>query len=409
MTYSVNPRLLQKFEPLRKLSIESLERISNSTKLYSISPGHSIPIPSPKETLLYLVKGSVRLYTSDVKQLSIVAGDKRSLLPLCTDDDEYDSVRCTEISYLAFIDRESLQQALQTEDMDNELDNIEVDDETELNPSQSDLLIKLYTAYEQESLELPSMPEVALRLRDATRDPDVSIDKLVRIIQADAAIAGSLLHAANGPLFCSAGPVKNLRNAVVRLGVATTQSLATAVGLFKVFYAQNPNLRKRINQTWRDSLTVSGLSYALTKHFRRLDPDRALLAGLLHRVGTISVLGYMDANGLNGTSKEIDSAIDVLNRPVGILVMKYWDMGDDLIKVVEEYDQWDRSVDVADYCDVVQVSWLYHAYTSERGQSLPDLNSVPAAERLGLNPPIEEHFETFKDSAYGITDLAAMT
>lgn len=409
MTNRVSPRLLQQFEPLGRLSDEGLSQLAASTRIYGMSPGHCISLVSTQDSLIYLIKGSVDLYTGDNLMISLCAGEKRGRYPLRTDDASYDSLKCTEAAYVAVIERETLNRIMQAEGNHDELAIIEVSDETDLDTNQSDLLIKLYTAYQEEALELPSMPEVALKLREATRDPDVSIDQLVRIIQADAAIAGSLLHAANGPLFCSAGPVKNLRNAVVRLGVATTQSLATAVGLFKVFYARNPTLRKRINQTWQDSLSVSGLAYCLTKHLRCLDPDRALLAGLLHRVGAISVLGYMDANGLSGSDSEIDSVLEVLNRPVGILVMNYWEMGDDLINVVEEYNKWDRTPDAADYCDIVQLSWIYHAITSQRSDTLPDIDTLPAAQRLGIEPSVTQLFDDFKNNAYGMTDLGVVS
>ena len=407
MNQKIDTRLLGNFEPLQKLSEQSLSELAANARLFAIKPNQKLRHVSTDKSLLYLLKGEVSLLESDIKITSVAATSKRARLPLYADDQAYESVQVEKDGYVIEIDRATLNRLIEAEFPHSSLEIIEVNNEVDLDSQQNELLLKLYAAYEEESLELPSMPEIALRLREATRDPDVTIDQLVRIIQADAAIAGSLLHAANGPLFCAAGPVKNLRNAVIRLGVATTQSLATAVGLFKVFHAQNPMLRKRINQAWHDSLAVSGLSYMVAKHVRGLDPDRALLAGLLHKVGTISVLGYLDAHGLKGSDKEIDAALEVLNRPVGILVMNYWDMGDDLIQVIEEYTEWNREPEHPDYCDVVQTSWLYHAISTQRSEALPALDDIPATKRLGLDIPAEQNFEGFSNEAYSMIDITA--
>lgn len=407
MTKKIDTRLLANFKPLDRLSQKALSEIASVTQIFSFKKGQNIPFVSPKESLFFLVKGEIELHKSNSSPASVISGSDRASLPLCTDNHLYDLMTTPDVAYIAVVDRNNLNEIMECESEDSVADNIEVSDEADLDSRQNDLLIKLYTAYEQEALELPSMPEVALKLRDATQDPDVTIDQLVSIVQADAAIAGSLLHAANGPLFCSAGPVKNLRNAVVRLGVATTQSLATAVGLFKVFYAQNPTLKKRINQAWKDSLAVSALAYALAKKVRGLDPDRALLAGLLHRVGSISILGYLDAHGLTGTDEEVDAAINVLSSPVGILVMNYWEMGDDLTKVIEEYNAWDREVDKVDYCDVVQVAWIYHAINTRGLDSMPDINTLPATNRLGLKTPVNQFLEEHENSVIGITDIVS--
>ena len=407
MQKNIDTGLLAKYKPLNRLSHNALSVVTNVTHIFSFNSDQNIPFISPKESLFYLIKGQVELHKTNTTPIKVAAGSKRALSPLCTDTHIYEFMTTLDTAYVAVIDRKTLNEIIETESASSSNKHIEVSEETDLDTQQNQLLIKLYTAYEQDALELPSMPEVALKLRDATQDPDVTIDQLVSIVQADAAIAGSLLHAANGPLFCSAGPVKNLRYAVVRLGVATTQSLATAVGLFKAFYAQNPTLKKRINQAWQDSLTVSALAYVLAKQVRGLDPDRALLAGLLHRVGSISILGYLDAHGLTGTDEEVDAAINVLSGPVGILVMNYWEMGEDLTNVVEEINVWNREVEKADYCDVVQVAWLHHAINDSRYDTLPDINTIPAKDRLGLNKPIKEILEGYEDGVLGMASFTS--
>ncbi len=51
------------------------------------------------------------------------------------------------------------------------------------------------------NLELPSLPEVALKIRQALADDDVSVNEISRQIGADPALAARILKTANSALF----------------------------------------------------------------------------------------------------------------------------------------------------------------------------------------------------------------
>ena len=48
---------------------------------------------------------------------------------------------------------------------------------------------------------LPSLPAVALKIIEASKDPDISLHEVSKIISSDPAISAKLLKVANSPLY----------------------------------------------------------------------------------------------------------------------------------------------------------------------------------------------------------------
>lgn len=53
---------------------------------------------------------------------------------------------------------------------------------------------------ESGQLQLPTLPEVALRVRDAVEDENASASQIADIIAQDAALSARLIQVANSPL-----------------------------------------------------------------------------------------------------------------------------------------------------------------------------------------------------------------
>ncbi len=55
-------------------------------------------------------------------------------------------------------------------------------------------------ALQQDKLELPVLPEVALRIRDTADNPNVTVGLLAKVIGEDPALSARVIRVANSPL-----------------------------------------------------------------------------------------------------------------------------------------------------------------------------------------------------------------
>ncbi|MFT5451625.1 MAG: HD-like signal output (HDOD) protein, partial [Enterobacterales bacterium] len=65
---------------------------------------------------------------------------------------------------------------------------------------EDDFLELLLDAIKTDRLVLPTLPEVALRIRESVENPDVSAQKLAEVIASDAALSARLIKVSNSPL-----------------------------------------------------------------------------------------------------------------------------------------------------------------------------------------------------------------
>jgi len=262
-------------------------------------------------------------------------------------------------------------------------------DELELDDAEGGFLAALYERINSNQLELPARPEVALRIQKLTADPDAGIAELTELIQSDATLAGALIHATNSPRFRAAKEITSVRDAVVRIGFSNTRMLATNLALRQVFKAKHQVSRDAIAEVWAGSVLCSAYCSVLSRKLSLLDPDRALLAGLLASVGAVPIIQFFDEHvGAAGDRQQLDDLLDKLLSVTGVLVVNYWELGADLVAVAEESTRWDYQAAEPDYASLSVVArwaaWAHH------GRSRPPATEVPAFACLGMQAPGED-------------------
>ncbi|MGD8589184.1 MAG: HDOD domain-containing protein, partial [Chromatiales bacterium] len=141
-------------------------------------------------------------------------------------------------------------------------------------------------------LILPSLPDIAIRVGREMNEENTNARKLAYIIQTDPVITAKLIRTANSPLYAGVSPVDSCTGAVIRLGASTTHNLVLTFALRELFVTQSPILKTYMQQLWKHSVKVSAICYVLAKVVGGFNPERALLAGLLHDIGVVAILNY---------------------------------------------------------------------------------------------------------------------
>lgn len=245
---------------------------------------------------------------------------------------------------------------------------------------------ELLTAIEQDKLLLPTLPEVALRVREVAEDPDASIDQLVSVIGNDAALAARIIKVANSPLLRASKEIVDLKMALMRLGMEYTCNLATGLAMEQMFQATSDMVDKRMREIWSRSTEIAGICHVLCRHRTKLRPDQATLAGLVHRIGALPILTYAENHPeLLSDSITLDNVIESLHAQIGDKILEKWDFPAELLKVPSQHLQFDRDASDADYADIVTVAVLQSYMTTDHKLSDVDYSTVKAFSRLGLD------------------------
>ncbi|HSB96898.1 MAG TPA: HDOD domain-containing protein [Spongiibacteraceae bacterium] len=248
---------------------------------------------------------------------------------------------------------------------------------------------ELLHAIDTDQLVLPTLPEVALKVREASQDPDVDVVTLTKVIQNDTAVSARIVKVANSPLLRASRPIEDLRMAVSRLGINYTCNLATSLAMQQMFQATSDLVDERMRAVWSHSTEVAGIAHVLARHYTRLKPDQATLAGIVHQIGVLPILTYAEDNRrLLKDPAILDAIIAELHPLLGRKILEAWDFQAELIVVPEEHLNFEREVSNVDYADVIMVANLQSYIGSDHPLTQMDWSNISAFERLGLSPEI---------------------
>jgi HD-like signal output (HDOD) protein len=239
-------------------------------------------------------------------------------------------------------------------------------------------------AIESDKLVLPTMPELALQVREVAENPDASVKQLANVIGSDAALTARIIKVANSALYRGAVEIQDLNMALMRLGMTTTCTLATGLAMEQMFQATTDMVDKRLRQVWQASSEIAGMCTFMCKHYTRLKPDQATLAGLVHKIGVLPILSYAeDHPSLLKDSFTLDSIIKMTHPIIGVKILTAWEFPKEIQNVPLAHLNFSRKVPQADYADLVTVA-LLETHREQFGDV--DYRTVTAFARLGIDP-----------------------
>lgn len=249
---------------------------------------------------------------------------------------------------------------------------------------------ELIQAIENDELVLPTLPEVALKVREAAEDPNISISSLSKVIGNDAALAARIIKVVNSPLLRTSREITDLQMAVSRLGINYTCNLATGLAMEQMFQATSDVIDRKMREVWNKSTEIAGICHVLCRHYTRLMPDQATLAGLVHQIGVLPILTYAEEhNALLTDSISLNHVIEQIHPLIGEKILRTWEFPEPIAMVPAQYLDFTRNSPKADYVDIVQVATLQSHLGSDHPYTQLDWSRIPAFAKLGLDPNVD--------------------
>lgn len=246
----------------------------------------------------------------------------------------------------------------------------------------------ILTEFDAGRLVVPSLPEVISRIREAIRDENKGTRQVAKLIQLDPGLTARLIQIANSASYRSYFPIESCQMAVTRLGLTLTRNLITCLVMHNIFNIKSKSLYKRVRNLWQHSCQVAAICFVLAElHKGRLEPEKALLAGLVHDIGVLPVLHYvMDYPEIMAQESELDEIINHLRGPLGRKILEKWNFSADLIAVPEGAEQWHReSTAEIDYVDLVIIAQVHSFFGTTQGDSVPPLIELPAFNKMTIS------------------------
>lgn len=240
-------------------------------------------------------------------------------------------------------------------------------------------------------LELPSFPDVVIRIRQALSDENVAVDKVAKLVSTEPALAARLLKLANSSALNPGGrAVTDLRTAITRMGANLVRTSAISFAMSQIQHAsQFRGIAGQLEKQWEAAMLVASVTHAVARRMPRCNAEEAMLAGLLHSIGKTYILTrFVGSRHIEGHEEMLAEVMEGWHANIGKAILENWGLPEEIADAVGRQDEFDHA-------ERPSASDLAHLLAT--GKLLADYVDLPAGveivagqsawlSRLGLDP-----------------------
>jgi HD-like signal output (HDOD) protein len=258
------------------------------------------------------------------------------------------------------------------------------------------------------NVDLPSFPEIAVRVRRILSDPKSSVNQVVRVVGSEPALAARLLRIANSASLNRSGrPVTDLRTAINRIGYNMVRSASISFSMAQIRSSNKlAGLEHHLNDLWQRSTVVAAFAFVLARMCTKVNPDEAMLTGMMHGIGKLYIFTRaIDHPELFVGNRTLDDIIGDWHASIGKAILENWDFSEAMARAVGEQTDFSRTEDgPADLSDVIAVAIIMAAHPGDEPGLEAALHGLGATKRLRLDE--EKTQAVMRESAAEVTALS---
>ena len=239
--------------------------------------------------------------------------------------------------------------------------------------------------------EIGTLPSVAARVIALTAEPDCDLRELSKVILSDSVLTTRFLALANSAAVSRGNEIRDLRGALVRLGLRRVRNVALCMGMHDLMPSNEEGGTIDRLAFWKHTLATASCARELARQRGRPASDDAYLVGILHGIG-LAALDQKAKDKLAQAlqlarcchSKLCDAELEVFDFHHGKLaahMLERWHLPSVFVEAIAFYPESYRPGDVSAEADsLIQV--LREAITVARAMGVGKNGDADTTEPL---------------------------
>ena len=256
-------------------------------------------------------------------------------------------------------------------------------------------------------VDLPSFPEVAIRVRRILADENSTLEKVVRVVGSEPALAARLLRISNSASLNTLGrQITDLRTAINRMGYNMVRSASMSFAMAQI---RNNNklasVKPYLDELWERSTLVAAIAYVLARTCTRINADEAMLTGMMHGIGKLYVLTRVAEHPeLFESAATVNQIIDDWHAQIGRAILENWEFSEEVVAAVGDQKDANReSAEGANLADVIAVAIVMASFAADAEGLQIASSGLASTARLGLDQ--DKMAAIMQDSAVEVAAL----
>jgi len=203
----------------------------------------------------------------------------------------------------------------------------------------------------KEIKNLPTLPSIATEILRIVRDEDITINKILEVIEKDPPLAMKVLRVANSAYYGLRYGVKSLKHAIVLLGFNEISRIAIAFSIIKIL---TPSGKHKINwrQLWKHSIACGYIAQTLADRVGVPVHSGIYSHGLLHDIGKIVLYRidekrFIEAFEETSDTDKIGAEIEkkylrISHDQAGELIAQEWNLPEEFVIIIGKHHEIDK-------------------------------------------------------------------
>ena len=269
------------------------------------------------------------------------------------------------------------------------------------------IFTEILSKFKSGKINPPVMPQVVREMQTVIKQPKSTPEQLAEVIEKDPTISLRLISVANSPVYRGITEIRNVKNAIPRLGLKETLNIVLAIANKNLYESKNVKFKILMDKLWVHALACAYASKLIAQSLKLEDQEKYFLMGLIHDIGKILLLKAFSEVKRGGTLKmdAIEANVQEAHIGLGSMLLKRWGFDAEFINVINHHEDKEFSPDTVKEILVVH---LANILTRQIGLSLfeddVDFAEVESAKILKLEP---DQIETFGEEVKSIiSDVA---
>ncbi|MAD16389.1 MAG: histidine kinase [Alteromonadaceae bacterium] len=270
------------------------------------------------------------------------------------------------------------------------------------------LLTILVEKINNDTLVLPTLPAIALKVRKAADDPNINLNAMADVIGQDPSLSARMIKISNSSYMGRSVKVTSTSQAVTRIGLRQIKNIATALAMEQLFVSKNDIVKNYLDNVWQQNLKVVAAAMSVmqlhvkeTKN-RTLNLDTMTLAALVHNIGVLPILTEAERHPeVFANPTFLNVAIDKLAGRIGASIMREWGFEQEFVNVAENWRDMSVQTNMISYLDFTRLGAVMAGLYDSQKDALLNL-AVQKGILEDLTVLQSEDYQELYDSAIAV-------
>ena len=213
-----------------------------------------------------------------------------------------------------------------------------------------------------DTLVLPTLPAIALKVRRAADDPNIDLSAMAEVVSQDPSLSARMIKISNSAYLGRSVKVTSTQQAITRIGLQQMKNIATALAMEQLFVSKNDVVKQYMSQIWTETIEIVASSLAVmhvylkeTKN-RTLNLESIMLAALVHNIGVLPILTEAERHvNVFANPTFLDVAIEKMAGELSTSILAEWGFEPEFVNVAYNWKDFSTSSEAVSYLDIVRL------------------------------------------------------